>query len=148
MLLPIISVYKSFIPFLTNLNLVLYGWQMLQITCDWIMLLENMHNIHHDISIRNILWSPSLSKWMSGLPGIVLMDLQGWYCLKHINQAWLNKIRLALLSLHALVSGPTSVSAVITQIAKILWPTWGPPGSCRPQMGPMLAPETLLSGQW
>ena len=26
-------------------------------------------------------------------------------------------------------------------------PTWGPPGSCRPQMGPMLIPWTLLSGQ-
>ena len=25
-------------------------------------------------------------------------------------------------------------------------PTWGPPGSYRPQMGPMLAPWTLLSG--
>ena len=25
-------------------------------------------------------------------------------------------------------------------------PTWGPPGSSRPQMGPMLAPWTLLSG--
>ena len=25
-------------------------------------------------------------------------------------------------------------------------PTWGPPGSCRPQMGPMLTPCTLLSG--
>ena len=24
--------------------------------------------------------------------------------------------------------------------------TWGPPGSCRPQMGPMCAPWTLLSG--
>ena len=24
--------------------------------------------------------------------------------------------------------------------------TWGPPGSCRPQMGPLLAPWTLLSG--
>ena len=24
-------------------------------------------------------------------------------------------------------------------------PTWGPPGSCRPQMGPVLAPWTLLS---
>ena len=28
----------------------------------------------------------------------------------------------------------------------VLGPTWGPPGSCRPQMGPMLAPWTLLSG--
>ena len=25
-------------------------------------------------------------------------------------------------------------------------PTWGPPGSCRPHMGPMLAPRTLLLG--
>ena len=25
-------------------------------------------------------------------------------------------------------------------------PTWGPPGSCRPQVGSMLAPWTLLSG--
>ena len=25
-------------------------------------------------------------------------------------------------------------------------PTWGPPGSCRSQVGPMLAPSTLLSG--
>ena len=34
----------------------------------------------------------------------------------------------------------------ITQIAKFMRPTWGPSGSCRPQMGPMLAPWTLLSG--
>ena len=33
-----------------------------------------------------------------------------------------------------------------TQIAKFIGPTWGPPGSCRPQMGPMLVPWTLLSG--
>ena len=28
-------------------------------------------------------------------------------------------------------------------IAKFIGPTWGPPGSCRPQMGPMLAPMNL-----
>ena len=33
-----------------------------------------------------------------------------------------------------------------SQIAKFMGPTWGPPGSWRPQMGPMLAPSTLLSG--
>ena len=33
-----------------------------------------------------------------------------------------------------------------TQIAKFIGPTWGPPGSCRPHMGPMLAPWTLQSG--
>ena len=31
-------------------------------------------------------------------------------------------------------------------IAKFMGPTWGPPGSCRPQVGPMLAQWTLLSG--
>ena len=36
--------------------------------------------------------------------------------------------------------------AVPTQIAKFMGPTWGPPGSCLIQMGPMLAPWTLLSG--
>ena len=36
---------------------------------------------------------------------------------------------------------------IYTQIAKFMGPTWGPPGPCRPQMGPMLAPWTLLSGQ-
>ena len=33
-----------------------------------------------------------------------------------------------------------------TQITRFTWPTWGPPGSCRPQVGPKLAPWTLLSG--
>ena len=33
-----------------------------------------------------------------------------------------------------------------TQITKFMGPAWGPLGSCRPQMGPMLAPWTLLSG--
>ena len=38
------------------------------------------------------------------------------------------------------------LSITDTQIAKFLGPTWGPPGSCRPQVGPMLAPWTLLLG--
>ena len=33
-----------------------------------------------------------------------------------------------------------------SQIAKFMGLTWCPPGSCRPKMGPMLAPWTLLSG--
>ena len=33
------------------------------------------------------------------------------------------------------------------QMAKFMGPTWGPPGSCRPQMGPMFAPWTWLSGK-
>ena len=41
-------------------------------------------------------------------------------------------------------SVPTSVS----QIEKFMGPTWGPSGSCRPQMSPMWAPWTLLSGMF
>ena len=33
----------------------------------------------------------------------------------------------------------------VPQIAKFMGPTWSPPRSCRPQMGSMLAPWTLLS---
>ena len=37
-------------------------------------------------------------------------------------------------------------SSLSPQIARFTRPIWGPPGSCRPQMGPILAPWTLLSG--
>ena len=33
-----------------------------------------------------------------------------------------------------------------SQVAKFMGPTWDPPGSCRPQLGPMWAPWNLLSG--
>ena len=33
-----------------------------------------------------------------------------------------------------------------SHIARFMGPTWGPPGPCRPQMGPTLAPWALLSG--
>ena len=33
-----------------------------------------------------------------------------------------------------------------SQIARFMWPIWDPPRSCRPQVGPMFATWTLLSG--
>ena len=41
---------------------------------------------------------------------------------------------------------PMHTYAGCSKIARFTWPTWGPPGSCRPQVGPMLTPWTLLSG--
>ena len=41
---------------------------------------------------------------------------------------------------------PFFEAMMTSQIAKFMGPTWGPPGSCRPQMGPMLASWTLVSG--
>ena len=40
----------------------------------------------------------------------------------------------------------TGVALITSQRTKFMGPTWGPPGSYRPQMGPMLATWTLLSG--
>ena len=34
----------------------------------------------------------------------------------------------------------------MSQIARFMWPTWAHLGSCRPQVGPTLAPWALLSG--
>ena len=35
-----------------------------------------------------------------------------------------------------------------TQIANFMGPIWGPPGSCRPHKGPMLAPRTCYQGTY
>ena len=40
----------------------------------------------------------------------------------------------------------TSLADWQSQISRFMGPTWSAPGSCRPQMGPMSAPWTLLSG--
>ena len=47
---------------------------------------------------------------------------------------------------HTLQRNLTCTTAMISQTARIMGSTWGPTGPCRPQMGPMLAPWTLLSG--
>ena len=38
------------------------------------------------------------------------------------------------------------IQSTVSHIAKFMGPTWGSPGSCRPQMSPMLAQWTLLLG--
>ena len=53
---------------------------------------------------------------------------------------------LALKRLHKLLPKSRYFYSRRTQIAKFMGPTWGPPGTCRSQMGPMFAPWTLLSG--
>ena len=58
---------------------------------------------------------------------------------KDINNRFIYSHRHTGNTMNSLVQG-------CTQIARFMGPTWGPSGSCRPQMGPMLAPWTLLSG--
>ena len=45
-----------------------------------------------------------------------------------------------------LVYRPDCTGSQASRIARFMGPTWGPPGSCRPPMGPILAIWTLLSG--
>ena len=54
---------------------------------------------------------------------------------------------LLLLSVNDFCSHIIICMRLSTQTAKFMEPTWGPSGSCRPQMGSMLASWTLLSGQ-
>ena len=49
---------------------------------------------------------------------------------------------------HDELRSPKELLLQISQIAKFMGPKWGPPRTCRPKMGPMLAPWTLLSGIW
>ena len=53
------------------------------------------------------------------------------------------------ITFHNISSFHSSVTGLYfkqSQIARFTWPTWGPPGSCRPQVGPMLVLWILLSG--
>ena len=85
------------------------------------------------------IWMPLLSRHfqaVASLPGLTSVD------------GLMQRDALAL-EFTPLCIKPSNSSAWVqkpTQIAKIMGPTWGPPGSCRPQMGPMLAPWTLLLG--
>ena len=47
-----------------------------------------------------------------------------------------------------MIPTPASLIWRLSQIAKFIGPIWDQPWSCRPHMGPMLAPRTLLSGMF
>ena len=58
---------------------------------------------------------------------------------RNIIQPSANKISLKLNYL-------TKIPVKSTLIARFMWPTWGPTGADRTQVGPVLAPWTLISG--
>ena len=93
-----------------------------------------------------MVWSESIYAarmpliWSGSITRICLFDfvaflLVGYELLRVFRRLWL-----------VLVCQHLSNFSVYTQEAKFMGPTWGPPGSCRPQMGPILTPWTLLSG--
>ena len=61
-------------------------------------------------------------------------------CPMHFNHVSL----VNYLQSHFSIWKVTMDSNETAQIANLMGPTWGPPGSCRPQIDPMLVPWTLL----
>ena len=57
-----------------------------------------------------------------------------------------NKLMARVCFLVSFMSSEFGMCPYLTQITRFMGPTWGPPGSCQPQMGPMLALWTMLSG--
>ena len=105
----------------------------------------------HDISLWSIL---SLGNRSINVEMICKLRVFGinWclitliiYVQTNINQ----RCMYASLGLRMLTHGGQDKMAAIfltNQIAKFMGRTWGPPWSCRPQLGPILDPWTLLSG--
>ena len=68
------------------------------------------------------------------------------FCCDYITVFNLLIISIYLYSLVLLHCHWRSRMIVTSQITRFMGPTWDPPGSCRPQVGPMLVSWTLLSG--
>ena len=89
-----------------------------------------------------VLWEPPL---------IVVFPTQRVSNAENVSMSW----RLQISATHTLTQWQASTHSTTlrrfsvkmlfmsSQIAKFMGPSWGPPGSCRPQMGPMLAPLTV-----
>ena len=72
-----------------------------------------------------------------------------WSWVKIFSSNVLPKLLMApVRTLILRISVQVTHTNLISQIGKFMGPTLGPPGSCRPQMGPMLAPWTLLLGMF
>ena len=79
-----------------------------------------------------------------GLPEISRVTWQVWHVSEMIHKLIIES-RL-ILHLPRINTHFSWCRSSCTQISKFMGPTWGPPRSCRSQMGPMLAPWTLVSG--
>ena len=91
---------------------------------------ESLHVISH-------LWKLHVKRISVGRSQLIIVSVCYLCTLRFYGPvAWNARIKYLNLIKHNKAS----------QIAKVMGPTWGPPGSCRPRMGPMLAPWTLLSG--
>ena len=107
----------------------------------------HVRNIKHGLinTIPNfIIWLLSMIDSHNCWHGNPHWDMNSLWCLICI----INLVLFYFLGEWVLIGETKQVFvSKVTQIAKFMGSTWGPPGSCRPQLGPMLAPWTLLSGK-
>ena len=79
----------------------------------------------------------------------IIIRVEGQSCTSQRKMAllrwYINKM-VYIVSPYIVSSYHISPYVVLPLIARFMGPTWDPPGSCRPQVGPMWAPWTLFSG--
>ena len=117
------------------------------------------HTIRHGANTtQHNMTQYNITKYTQGWPNalIILLDSLRKVSAIHVSRGLCKQ--MAKITVKRSVSGgilvpvPTphlflsGVDKMRTEIAKFMGPTWDPPGSCRPQMCPMLAPWTLLLG--
>ena len=91
-------------------------------------------NLYRSLLQKTLRSSPLISEWKRAITKIILREN--------------HRIYIYILYIYIYIYIHTfTYGLVISPDSKVHGPTWGPPGSCRPQMGPMLAPWTLLSGR-
>ena len=128
----------------------------------WCYVLCSFDNIHFcwynvsfdgkDLGLLNgpsrwVFRSPSWFIGRLGWPGDLLFYT---LLLHHIDGLVQERRKSSALAMLRVSCTNPSISAsqcmTTTQRARSMGPTWGPPGSCRPQVSPMLATWALLSG--
>ena len=89
-----------------------------------------------EVGFRFLIWISALFSCTNNKIPLCLDDEFRWEAFLYY--------RLAMRILHRPNTSPCRTPITLT--AKFIGPTWGQIGSCRPQLGPMLFPWTLLSG--
>ena len=106
--------------------------------CVTLVIINNVVYTWHISLLLVSYWSTGNTKYRLCVGAARPTSVTGICDLWSLWASWRLAITLSLRTKGGQAMGP--------QIARFIGPTWGPPGSCRPQMGPMLAPWTLLSG--
>ena len=122
---------------------------------------EYMPKKHYDIyrfgrwiyksdNFSNWLIFPWLIEWKYLL--LFIISLAMWFSVKYshiisINNAHAHFGHHSCVNVYSDCATWQTNKMRTTQLAKFTGPIWGPPGSCQPQIGPKLAPWTLLSGE-